>query len=219
MKPEKKNYANSRSILIDDTPKNIKEWIENGGIGIIHTDINRTIKELDSILSKPVRNNKNKSLEKKFLDRTYNHIDRVNNNIISISDKLSSPIVDIFRRGRSHDATKLTSDEFWPYVWLTEQHRRKDNGEPELELSKEMQEKINKATEHHILNNRHHPEYNNSPDDMNELDIAEMVSDWAAMSQELNSSLKEWADKNVNKSWKWNKENTELIWNLINMFE
>ena len=45
----KKDYADSKSILIDDRPKNIKQWIEAGGIGIIHTSAQNTIKELKKL--------------------------------------------------------------------------------------------------------------------------------------------------------------------------
>jgi hypothetical protein len=45
----KKDYADSKSILIDDRPKNIKQWIEAGGIGILHTSAQNTIKELKKL--------------------------------------------------------------------------------------------------------------------------------------------------------------------------
>lgn len=38
------------NILIDDYIKNIKEWEEHGGIGIHHTDVNKTLTELHEIL-------------------------------------------------------------------------------------------------------------------------------------------------------------------------
>lgn len=45
-----KRYPNS--ILIDDTPKKIKGWEENGGIGILHKNTEDTIKQLNNIISK-----------------------------------------------------------------------------------------------------------------------------------------------------------------------
>ncbi len=42
------NYANPKSILIDDLQKNIKPWIKAGGIGILHTSADDTIKQLKS---------------------------------------------------------------------------------------------------------------------------------------------------------------------------
>jgi 5'(3')-deoxyribonucleotidase len=43
---EKYKYATPHSILIDDYKKNIDPWIRAGGIGILHTGTNNTIKEL-----------------------------------------------------------------------------------------------------------------------------------------------------------------------------
>jgi len=42
----KKEYANEKSILIDDLEKNINEWEHAGGIGILHKNTKDTIKEL-----------------------------------------------------------------------------------------------------------------------------------------------------------------------------
>jgi 5'(3')-deoxyribonucleotidase len=46
---EKKLYSNNNSILIDDFEKNIEEWEENGGIGILHKSSSDTIKKLTRI--------------------------------------------------------------------------------------------------------------------------------------------------------------------------
>ena len=37
------------NILVDDHPKNIKEWEANGGIGIHHTSVNKTIAQLKKL--------------------------------------------------------------------------------------------------------------------------------------------------------------------------
>jgi len=50
---------------------------------------------------------------------------------------------------------------------------------------------------------------------MSDLDIAEMTADWAAMGEERGNSPKEWADKNVNKRWKFTKDQEKLIYELI----
>jgi len=44
-----KRYPNS--ILIDDTKKKITDWRKNGGIGILHTDTESTIREFEKIIS------------------------------------------------------------------------------------------------------------------------------------------------------------------------
>ena len=50
---EKREYAISKSgqpnVLIDDHPKNIKEWQQAGGIGILHTSAANTIGKLKAI--------------------------------------------------------------------------------------------------------------------------------------------------------------------------
>lgn len=38
-------------ILIDDTPKKIDSWKKAGGIGILHTDVNKTLDELKKYLT------------------------------------------------------------------------------------------------------------------------------------------------------------------------
>jgi len=39
----KKTYANPNSILIDDTPQNIDQWRQQGGIGILHKNVTTTL--------------------------------------------------------------------------------------------------------------------------------------------------------------------------------
>lgn len=45
----KQNHANNSSILIDDYDKNIKQWRNKGGIGILHKDAHTTIEELKGL--------------------------------------------------------------------------------------------------------------------------------------------------------------------------
>lgn len=46
---QKRVFANPESILIDDLEKNIQQWIESGGIGILHTSAENTINELKKL--------------------------------------------------------------------------------------------------------------------------------------------------------------------------
>jgi len=49
LRSQKKNYATRNekpNILIDDYDKNIREWETKGGIGILHTNVGKTISEL-----------------------------------------------------------------------------------------------------------------------------------------------------------------------------
>ena len=47
---EKKDYASKDVILIDDHSKNIREWEAAGGTGVIHKNVNSTIKQLKGLL-------------------------------------------------------------------------------------------------------------------------------------------------------------------------
>ena len=54
MRSDKKRFAKDGrtrqpNILVDDHPKNIKEWEANGGIGILHTSVNKTIAQLKKL--------------------------------------------------------------------------------------------------------------------------------------------------------------------------
>ena len=49
---QKQSYATDKgepSVLIDDYIKNIREWEQKGGIGIHHTDVSKTLRELSNI--------------------------------------------------------------------------------------------------------------------------------------------------------------------------
>ena len=49
---QKKNFATSNgtaNILIDDYHKNINEWVDSGGLGILHTDAGKTLDQLAKI--------------------------------------------------------------------------------------------------------------------------------------------------------------------------
>ena len=49
IRSQKQSYATTNgkpNILIDDYIKNIREWEAKGGIGILHTDVGKTISEL-----------------------------------------------------------------------------------------------------------------------------------------------------------------------------
>ena len=47
---EKQNFASKDVILIDDHKKNIREWEAAGGTGVVHKNVNSTIKQLKGLL-------------------------------------------------------------------------------------------------------------------------------------------------------------------------
>ena len=53
LRSQKKSYAKTKeekpNVLIDDYDKNIKEWESAGGIGILHTNVGKTINKLKGL--------------------------------------------------------------------------------------------------------------------------------------------------------------------------
>ena len=47
---EKSKFATDNAILIDDRAKSIDPWVSAGGVGILHTSANESIKELKKYL-------------------------------------------------------------------------------------------------------------------------------------------------------------------------
>ncbi len=139
-----------------------------------------------------------------------------------------------------HDDSKWEDPEYTPYVWLTWRYKCKDDG-IELELPDGMDERIQKATWHHITVNKHHPEYwddnasfesnLNSKDrdkppenpvdatKMDDISLAEMVCDWNAMGLERGNTAESWADKNVNVRWLFTDDQVENIYKWIKDLE
>jgi hypothetical protein len=154
-----------------------------------------------------------------FYKRTKEHIDRVAKNISTIAEERDDiNKVELMARAKTHDKSKYSKEEFIPYVWLTWWFKEKNEGR-DFKYPDGIKEKTREASKSHVENNRHHPEYFENPEDVSDIDIAEMIADWAAMSQELDNSLREWADKNVGKKWKFNKKQVKLIYDLIELFE
>jgi len=46
---KKQNYSKPNKILIDDRPDNVSQWKSKGGIGILHTSTQDTIKQLQNL--------------------------------------------------------------------------------------------------------------------------------------------------------------------------
>jgi len=51
---------------------------------------------------------------------------------------------------------------------------------------------------------------------MPDLDLAEMVADFCAMSEEKGNTPQSWADRNVNKRWKFTDQQSDLIYEIMN---
>jgi tRNA U34 5-carboxymethylaminomethyl modifying enzyme MnmG/GidA len=164
-----------------------------------------------------------------FEKRTKKHIERVQNAAKKIVDKYPE-YEKLLEQAEEHDASKFKEPEMTPYIELT--WLKKNNQD-----DKNNQE-IKKATLHHIKNNKHHPEYHNKSKahidttnrdksikcidafDMDDISLAEMVSDWQAMSEELKTNTsREWYDDVKNVRWRWNKYQEKLIDKFLKVFE
>lgn len=129
---------------------------------------------------------------------------------------------ELSKRAKVHDKDKYSDqDLILPYIWVTEYHRV--NNDKEGSVSDELQEQYdlaNKATGKHVEKNLHHPEAHSSIEDMSDLDLAEMVCDWAAMAEELGQgSPRGWADDNVGSKWKFSEEQEKFIYDVIDWLE
>lgn len=172
-------------------------------------------------------------MKEHFKKRTDKHIGLVQKYCDKI-DQFSMPGLEgLSERAKVHDASKYEEPEYTPYVYLTWDYKIKDDGK-ESGFPKEIKDKMNTATNHHVKNNEHHPEFHTDQEDvinrdnrdkppeemvdataMQDLDIAEMVCDWCAMSEERGNTPHSWADKNVNVRWKFNDDQKKLIYTLM----
>lgn len=151
-----------------------------------------------------------------FERRTREHIERVRN-CLALMAKLSEHGAELLQRGEVHDASKFGPRERIPYVWLTEQYRRRKAGE-QFEYPPGIAGLVQSAVEHHLTSNRHHPEFHLDPNDMTEVDLMEMVCDWTAMAQEFGQdggSARSWADKTVGKRVPFDAEKQRFIYETI----
>jgi len=182
-------------------------------------------------------------MENHYIKRTNEHIRRVQNNAEFLTKfyKLhDDEKFELLNNVKTHDITKYENPEKDLYTLISWKYHLKEDGNIELNVPDEVQIEMTKISEHHIKNNKHHVEYwdeslisgfldpmdRDNVDDkliidgtkMPKIYIIEMVCDWTSLSQELdgNSDSTEWANKNVNKRWKFTDEQVDLIYKLIN---
>lgn len=168
-----------------------------------------------------------------FLKRTQDHIQRVQNAVLTIATKYPE-FKKLIEQAKDHDASKFESPEREPYIELTWLKKQGTKAEGEL------RDQITQATLHHVKNNSHHPEYHlkdkkkanldsTNRDEsiecvdataMPDLDVAEMVADWQAMSEELGTNTaREWFDDVKDVRWHFSEKQATLIDKLLKAFE
>lgn len=139
------------------------------------------------------------------------HIKKVEDNCNLLAHKTydGNPTwtLELIKRGRMHDLSKLTSYEFknlWP-----------------------ESDKFRIALAQHRKGNRHHPEYFDHEDDrpnhgihhMNDLDVAEMVCDCLARAQEFGTDVREWFfGDGDNAPSKYNYKKGDAVWDTIDKY-
>jgi Family of unknown function (DUF5662) len=152
--------------------------------------------------------------------RTNEHIERVRR-CLTLLARVTQYGEELIERAKVHDASKFGPDERIPYIWLTEYHRCRRNGEP-FEYPAGIAEQVKRAIKHHVTSNRHHPEFHADPNDMSDVDLIEMVCDWTAMAQkfgEEGGSARGWADKTIGKRVAFNDEKRRFIYNIIDQLD
>lgn len=184
--------------------------------------------------------------EQFFVDRTNKHIQLVQNAAAKIVEAYPE-FDELLKQVEVHDASKLEEPERTPYVEITWRHKLENekgeydpyNGKGYQTPGKLEKEDENEATIHHITTNSHHPEYhledksdaNVDIDDrskselvdaslMPDIDVAEMVADWQAMAEELQTNTaREWFNKQKDVRWHFSEHQEELIDKLLKVFE
>jgi len=169
-----------------------------------------------------------------FEKRTKKHIERVQKYCKKIEDYDKDRFGGLVDRGEVHDQSKYESPERDSYVYITWKHKCEDDG-VDFEPPEDIDDKMDKATHHHVKHNKHHPEAScdkevnlinredrdKPPEEMidatkmTDLDIAEMAADWMAMSEEKGGKPQDWADKNVNVRWRFTDKQKDLIYELL----
>jgi len=148
--------------------------------------------------------------------RTNEHIEQVRR-CLTLMAKVTDYGEELIERARVHDASKFGSEERIPYIWLTEYHRLRRNGE-QFEYPEGVAERVKLAIHHHVTSNRHHPDFHADPNNMSDIDLIEMVCDWTAMAQEFaqdGGSARGWADKTIGKRVDFNADKRRFIYQMI----
>lgn len=121
-----------------------------------------------------------------------------------------------------HDMSKMGEPELTPYIYTVWKQKANLEGF-DYEIPKDMVDSCHAATIHHIITNKHHPEYWDDnfdaeksfnrenrdavaehPVDATKMPmkyIAEKLADWMATAEERGTDPYAWAELNINKRW------------------
>ena len=152
--------------------------------------------------------------------RTSEHIHRVRR-CLWVMASATDHNKELMRRAQIHDASKFEPEERVPYIWLTEFHRCRRNGES-FAYPDGVEEQVRAAIDHHVTTNRHHPEFHADPNAMTDVDLIEMVCDWTAMAIEFDQdggSARGWADKTIGTKLHLNEERCDFVYQMIELLD
>ncbi len=185
--------------------------------------------------------------EKYFEERTNLHIGLVQKYAKLIGEAVPE-LAGVIQQASHHDDSKLQEPERTPYISITWRHKQEKlvgahnpiKGQGYQTPGLLAKDDENKATLHHVRTNSHHPEAhlkdksqaNIDPHDRNksvkcidasgmpDIDVAEMVADWSAMSEELKkNTAREWFNTQKDVRWHFSPHQEELIDRLLKVVE
>jgi len=191
-------------------------------------------KIISTMLTEDITNDQYNKMKDWFDKRTNNHIKLVQKYCKKIEEYDPQKFMGLSLQAKPHDQSKFKQPELDPYLYISWDYKCKDDGVA-FDIPDDINDKMNKATEHHVKTNPHHPDYHSDKEvnlinradrdkppaeiidatKMPILDVAEMVADWCAMGEEKGTQPKSWANKNVNIRWKFTPKQTKLIYELI----
>ena len=153
-------------------------------------------------------------MEEYYIKRTTTHIMRVQRYCNILTNK-NKDLSILRHRGIIHDSSKFQSDEYYPYIWLTWYYKCK-NEKIDFEYpSKSVELSTQMAWKSHESMNPHHPGYHNDVSLMSLIDLAEMVCDLAAMSEEFGGDPYEYFKKNIQTKFTFSKKQISIIKGLF----
>lgn len=148
--------------------------------------------------------------------------------------------VKLMSYSEQHDKSKTTGIEFYPFMfhhWMLKLRAEGVNAD----LSPSMKKSLKGAVNHHILYNRHHPEFHDKrftktedkcilestdipregimpSDEMKVEDLAEMVADWFAVEQSPCAiPAREFALQHIGTRWLFSDEQCRYIYIMIKL--
>lgn len=141
----------------------------------------------------------NQAMISHFNNRTKKHIELVN----YYASKLGKSFP-------NHDIEKFDDSMKNAYIivtWCT--FRNMDIPSEDLEM-------IQETMKAHYNNSKHHPEYWENIEDMDEDSLIEMCADWCAMSKEMKNDPFNWAEHTIGYRWDFSEKQIYFIHNTLN---